>query len=63
MIRRACTAVWYCDTCEARWSCGGANQDVCDDKAKRDGWAIIKSAPLGIETVRHVCPPCVRAGK
>jgi hypothetical protein len=61
MIRRACTAVWYCDACESRWSYGGANQDVCDDKAKRDGWATEKSEPLGIPVTRHVCPTCVRA--
>lgn len=56
MIRRACVDVWYCDTCDAKWSYSGATHDICDDRAKRDGWVTETSEPLGIPVTRHVCP-------
>jgi hypothetical protein len=61
MIRRACVDVLYCDACEAKWSYSGATHDICDDRAKRDGWIIEHAHPLGIPTIRHVCQTCARA--
>ena len=59
MRRRVTVVTFYCDKCDrSPWSYSGANDDVCDDKAKRDGWQIVTGEVAGVPVQRNLCPRC-----
>lgn len=60
MIRSSHIIGVTCDDCQKVWTYGGADLETCIDKAKASGWRFKYADPLGIPTVRHVCPTCIR---
>ena len=61
MIRSAHTIGVTCDDCQTVWTYSGADLETCLDKAKCSGWRFKHADPLGIPTVRHTCPVCLKA--